>query len=104
MEDHAQFIAHLLDPNEKTLVTTCVQTADLFRQLHDNCLQPVDPNGGDSCPPGAILTAAETILEFKTKTARGIDAGRIQSIIDPRLADHVRREALKFCNELKRVI
>lgn len=104
MDDHAQFMAHLLDPNEKALVTTCVQTSDLFHQLHANCLQPVDPAGGDTCPPGAILTAAESILDFKTQAVRGIEAGRIQSIIDPRLADHVRREALKFCNELKRVI
>ena len=28
----------------------------------------------------------------------------IKSIIDPRLADHVRREALKFVDELKRAV
>jgi hypothetical protein len=50
----------------------------------------------------AVLSAAETILEFKTKTARDIEAARIKSIIDPRLADHVRREALKFVDELHR--
>jgi hypothetical protein len=33
-----------------------------------------------------------------------IEAGRIKSIIEPRLADHVRREALKFLNELKRAV
>ena len=31
-------------------------------------------------------------------------AGRIKSIIEPRLADHVRREALKFLNELERAV
>ena len=51
-----------------------------------------------------MLSAAETILDFKTKAARGIEAGRIKSIIDPRLADHVRREALKFVDELKRAV
>lgn len=50
----------------------------------------------------AILSAAQTILDFKTKAARDIEGGRIKSIIDPRLADHVRREALKFVDELKR--
>lgn len=40
---------------------------------------------------GEILSAAETILDFKTKAARDIEAGRIKSVIDPRLADHVRR-------------
>ena len=52
----------------------------------------------------AILSAAETILDFKTKAARDIEAGRIKSIIDPRLADHVRREALKFIDEYKRAV
>ncbi len=50
----------------------------------------------------AVLSAAETIYDFKTQTARDIEAGRIKSIIDPRLADHVGREALKFIDELKR--
>lgn len=52
----------------------------------------------------AILSAAETILDFKTKTVRDIEAARIKSIIDPRLADHVRWEALKFIDELKRSV
>jgi hypothetical protein len=52
----------------------------------------------------AVLSAAETILEFKTQAARDIEAARIKSIIDPRLSDHVRREAFKFVDELKRAV
>ena len=52
----------------------------------------------------AVLSAAELILDFKTKTARDIEAARIKSIIDPRLADQVRREALKFVDELRRAV
>ena len=52
----------------------------------------------------AVLSAAQTILEFKTQAARDIEAARIKSIIDPRLADHVRREALKFVDELQRAV
>jgi len=52
----------------------------------------------------ALLGAAETILEFKTKAARDIEAARIKSIIDARLADHVRREALKFVDEMQRAV
>lgn len=48
------------------------------------------------------MSAAREILDFKTTAGREIEAGRIMSIIDPRLADHVRREALKFVDELKR--
>jgi hypothetical protein len=44
------------------------------------------------------------MLDFKTETARDIEAARIKSIIDPRLADHVRREAQKFVDELKRAV
>jgi hypothetical protein len=39
---------------------------------------------------------------FLARAARDIEGNRIKSIIDPRLADHVRREALKFVDELKR--
>lgn len=49
-----------------------------------------------------VLSAARELLDFKTAAARDVEAGRIMSIIDPRLADHVRREALKFVDELKR--
>jgi hypothetical protein len=52
----------------------------------------------------AVMSAARTILDFKTETARNIEAAKIKSIIDPRLADHVRREALKFVDELKRAV
>jgi len=52
----------------------------------------------------AVMSAAQTILDFKTQAVRDIEAGRIKSIIEPRLADHVRREALKFLNELKRAV
>jgi Domain of unknown function (DUF2935) len=52
----------------------------------------------------AVLSAAETILEFKTQAARDIEAARITSIIDPPLSDHVRREAFKFVDELKRAV
>jgi hypothetical protein len=50
------------------------------------------------------MSAVQSILDFKTQAVRDIEAGRIKSIIEPRLADHVRREALKFLNELKRAV
>lgn len=39
------------------------------------------------------MSAAREVLDFKTAAGRDIEAGKITSIIDPRLADHVRREA-----------
>jgi len=42
------------------------------------------------------------IIDFKTAAEKGIQTGQIKSIIHPTLADHVRREALKAADELKR--
>jgi hypothetical protein len=43
-----------------------------------------------------------TTLDVQTDVTRGIEAARVKSIIDPRLADHNRREMVKFVAELKR--
>lgn len=113
MDEHARFVAHLLDPDEFELIDTCMKTSRVFCDLHKGGLHGVvsalvDEPGTvtksliENPETNAILSAAQTILDFKTKTARDIEGGRIKSIIDPRLADHVRREALKFVDELRR--
>ena len=116
MDEHARFVAHLLDPDEFELIETCMSTSRVFRDLHEGGAvsgaaaaivhEPSTVVGSliDNPETNAILSAAETILDFKTKAARDIEAARIKSIIDPRLADHVRREALKFVDELKRSV
>lgn len=113
MDEHARFVAHLLDPDEFELIETCMKTSRVFCDLHKGGLHGVvsalvDEPGTvtrsliQNPETSAVLSAAETILDFKTQAARNIEGGRIKSIIDPRLADHVRREALKFVDELKR--
>ena len=113
MDQHARFVAHLLDPDEYELIDTCMKTSRVFQDLHrggvGGALKALVDEPGtvvnsltQNPETDAILSAAETILDFKTKTTRDIEAGRIKSIIDPRLADHVRREALKFVDELRR--
>ena len=116
MDEHARFVAHLLDPEEFELIETAMKTSRVFADLHNHggitgaavalVDEPSTVIGSLVQNPetNAILSAAETILDFKTKAARDIEAGRIKSIIDPRLADHVRREALKFVDELKRAV
>ena len=116
MDEHARFVAHLLDPDEYELIGQAMSASRVFADLHKG-----GAIGGAAAAlvhePGtvvdslienpetsAVLSAAETILDFKTKAARDIEAARIKSIIDPRLADHVRREALKFVDELKRAV
>lgn len=115
MDEHARFVAHLLDPDEFALIDTCMKTSRVFCDLHKGGAHGVvsalidEPSTvvhslAQNPETNAILSAAETILDFKTKAARGIEAGKIKSIIDPRLADHVRREALKFVDELRRAV
>jgi len=92
MAEHAEFIAHLLDPEERTLVQKALQTSAAFHALHDK--RPASK--------GAAEQAADDIIDFKTAAGKGIQTGKIKSIIHPALADHVRREAVKFADELKR--
>lgn len=90
MAEHAQFIAHLLDPEERLLIAASEETSDLFRGLERS-----------SSRSGAEA-AAQAIIDFKTAAGRGIQSGAIDSIINPALADHVRREAIRFQDELRR--
>jgi hypothetical protein len=92
MGEHAGFIAHLLDPEERALVQKAMQTSEAFRQMHDQKPASKDP----------LEKAANDIIDFKTAAEKGIKTGKIKSIIHPALADHVRREAIKFADELKR--
>jgi len=91
MEEHSLFVAHLLDPSEKVLKEAAETSAGLFDKLEDT------PGA-----KGAAASAAQTIINFKVAAERGILAGQIKSIIHPALADHVRREAVRFKDELDR--
>jgi hypothetical protein len=90
MADHADFIAHLLDPEEKALVQKAMQTAGTWRGLKGGSKDKVDDT-------------LDGFITFKKTAQAGVEAGQIKSIIHPLLADHVLREALKFSDELKRV-
>ncbi len=91
MGEHSGFIAHLLDPDERLLIE---QATRLERAFLDQSFRQV---GGD-----AVMKAANEVLDFKRVGEKGIYAGKIKSIISPRLASHVRREAVRFIDELKR--
>ena len=95
MEDHAEFISHLLDPQEKMLIAASRKSADLFQKLRAEHARH---------PDGKVkaLVEGQAMVAFKTTATKGIEEGKIKSIIHPTLADHVRREAVKFVDELKR--
>ena len=115
MDEHARFVAHLLDPDEFELVEKSFSAGNVFRRLSDDTVggtvtalaeEPgtVIDSLAQNPELDAVMSAVQTIPDFKTQAVRDIEAGRIKSIIEPRLADHVRREALKFLNELKRAV
>jgi hypothetical protein len=91
MGEHSAFIAHLLDPDEKLLIS---QASKLERSFLREGFRDV--------PGDEVLRAAHEVLDFKTIGEKGIRAGKIKSIIDPALAGHVRREAVRFIDELQR--
>ncbi len=91
MDEHAEFIAHLLDPQEDALIERALSSSAAFRELRQK--------RGSKAEADAL---AKGIIDFKTAAGKGITAGQIKSIIPPALADHVRREAVKFEDELTR--
>jgi len=102
-DEHARFEAHLLDPDETALMDRCTQNSKGFQAILALC------NGPVGCPAPVsgsdpVLVAAQALLSFEVAASRGIEDATIKSIIDPRLADHIRRETLKFVDELKRAV
>ena len=91
MGEHSGFIAHLLDPSERLLI-------DQASKLEKSFLR----EGFKQVRGDEVMKAAHEVLDFKTVGEKGIKSGRIKSIIHPSLASHVRREAVRFVDELKR--
>ena len=96
MGEHAAFIAHLLDPQEGKLIGQA-------RQLQAAFLSPgpARRTRGANAP---VMQKAQQILQFKVAGEQGIRSGAIKSIIPPALAAHVRREAERFIDELRRAV
>lgn len=91
MAEHLGFIAHLLDPTERELVTGAMKRADA---LHEVRARPLGRLQGSAL--------ADEVIDFKTAAEQGVETGAIKSIITPELADHVLREAVKFSDETRR--
>jgi hypothetical protein len=113
MDEDCRFIAHMLDPEEYALIDACNKTSAVFRHLNRGGTGGVV--GSMTGDAGSvvvslvknqktyeILTCAEAVLDLKTKLCRDIEAGRVKSMMIPAMADHLRRESVKFVDELKR--
>jgi hypothetical protein len=85
----------LLDPQEQELISQALDSSAVFQGLKLG-------NHAHPLPGGQILLATEELIDFETMLEEGIEAGTIKSIIHPTHAAHIRRESLKFVDELKR--
>lgn len=99
MKEHAQFIAHLLDPTEVALIDTADEFADVFNLLQER-VQRLEGNILAGLFLGGLIKeetrATREIRDFKATATEGLLACQIRSIIIPLLGDHVLREANHF--------
>ncbi|WP_019849952.1 DUF2935 domain-containing protein [Desulfitobacterium sp. PCE1] len=93
MAEHAQFIAHLLDPTEAALIDQANNFARLFFNLRAQTESGANPLGQLI---GQEIAATSNLRNFKATAEELILANRIKSIIFPLLADHLLREANHF--------
>ncbi len=97
MADHAQFIAHLLDPTERELIMSANAFARRFNNLENQIRQVKKDN---AAIPNQLLRdevqATREIRDFKNTAGQLILDCEVRSIIIPLLADHVLREANHF--------
>ncbi|MGI6679821.1 MAG: DUF2935 domain-containing protein [Dehalobacterium sp.] len=105
MKEHAQFIAHLLDPTEVELIESAEDFADLFKELQKQ-VQHLEQKG--ICRSGRIqrivneeIDATRSIRDFKAEATDLLLACQVKSLIIPLLGDHVLREANHFLRILK---
>ncbi len=95
MSEHVDLVAHLLDPQEQDLISQALDSSAVFKGFNQG-------NRDRKIPGADIMLATEDLIDFQTAVEDGVSSGRIKSILHPALADHMRRETLKFVDELKR--
>lgn len=93
--DHAAMVEHLLDPEEHRLAHQAKEMSKKFGEL-----RAAKPSRQGEQDP--VLEAARERVRFEATIHEGIQDGRIHSIIQPMMADHMHREGLRFIEEMKR--
>ncbi len=95
MGDHGDFIAHFLDPDEQDLIGQALDSSAVFKGFNER-------NHARGVAGGEVVLATEELIDFQATVEQGVQNGRVKSIMHPLLAGHMRRETLKFVDELKR--
>lgn len=99
MAEHAQFVAHLLDPSEAKLIQQANRFAEKFFRLAREAEWLKSRGRFDRYMRALIqeeIRAVTEIRNFKKTGEELILACQVKSIIIPLLADHILREANHF--------
>jgi hypothetical protein len=104
MEDHADFIRHLLDPMHKSWFKKAHAFVAKFKKLESRADAAQDK--GITLSRLLVLvqneiTATKSLSDFKDKIADAYQECKVQALFPPLWPDHVMREANHFLRELK---
>lgn len=100
MEEHAQFISHLLDPTESELILQANSFAGQYSQLDDIVQGSVGGTDAFNQLIQETITTTRAFRDFKAAGTDGLLLCQIKSIILPLLGDHVLREANHYLRVL----
>jgi len=93
--DHSAMIAHFLDPQEHRLIQHAMVSSKKYSRM-----RAAPPARHGTADPA--LETAQEIVTFETEIHQGILEGTVHSILQPLMTDHMRREGMRFVEELKR--
>ncbi|MDQ7092754.1 DUF2935 domain-containing protein [Desulfosporosinus sp. PR] len=101
MAEHAQIIAHLLDPAEKKLCHRARDFARQFTKLEQKLKGEGIPASGLEGLRRENIQATKAIAEFKAANTELLLDCQIKSLLSPLLTDHTLREAYYYLRILK---
>ncbi|MGI6344833.1 MAG: DUF2935 domain-containing protein [Bacillota bacterium] len=108
-KEHIEFVKGLLDPSERGLIEQTEQFRATFSRLLETARDFASMNAADPRSFNAVrrftdevITATRALRDFEAAAYELLQRCQVLSIIpSPLLADHIRREADKFLDELQ---
>jgi hypothetical protein len=112
MKEHLEFVSHLLDPSERTLIKEAEDLETEVAQLQETArdLASMSQSGPETFPSltrftEEVLLTVIKVRDFKADAYEMLLLCQILSIIpSPLLLDHVRREADKALEEIGKLL
>jgi len=112
MKEHIEFIRHLLDPSERSLIAQTERFRAIFSRLLETArdlksMSRSDPQFFNTAErfSSEVLRRTQELRDFKQAAHELVVRCRVLSVVSsPLLVDHVRREADKFLDEMEEVL